>query len=342
MFIVSVDGGATKTIAVCYDDQGTLQGIGVSGPSNFRNVGVEEAGRNLKNATEKSIERSGLDIKDISRYSFALAGVKDSAKSTEDIRNMIGHLSLSAPIMLLNDAEAGFNCRFPGSDGIVAAPGTGMIAYARHGGLVERTSGWGWFIGDEGGAFYTARNAIEKCSKFYDGRITEDSELPAALMKYFNIDEPRKLVNEIYKERTEIRRIAGFTTVVSEMSKRGDRMAVEIIEKSAVEAALAVIALKRTYFDGIDVVFSGYGGVFRAGELYWSTLLSRVKKEYPHIKYKPPLFGYHAVLGSIYLILKDMNLDSSFDLAKSLDALNLMIHSLPKQEKEDYLFIQDE
>jgi N-acetylglucosamine kinase-like BadF-type ATPase len=341
MFFVSVDGGATKTIAVCYDDNGRIHGIGVSGPSNFRNIGIEETGKNLEVAIKRALERSHLDSNNISKYSFALAGVKDSARSTDIINGMVRHLSISAPFVLLNDGEAGFNCRFPGTDGIIAAPGTGMIAYARHGDIFGRTSGWGWFIGDEGGAFYTARRAIEECAKSYDGRLNVDSQLPEALMEYFHVDEPRKLVNEIYSDRIDIRGIAKFTTIISKLSQRGDDLSSRLIRESAFETANSVIALKKMYFSDTDAVFSGYGGVFRAGELYWKTVLSRVENEFPDMNHKPPLFGYHAVLGSIYLTLKDMGIGISFDLEVALKDFNLKIDALSRGEKEDNLFIFD-
>jgi len=341
MFFISVDGGATKTIAACYDDSARIIGVGVSGPSNFRNVGIREASKNLEAAVKKSLSRADLDFDGISKYSFALAGVKDSAKSTDIVRDMVGHLTLASPYMLLNDGEAGFNSRFPDSDGIIVAPGTGMIAYARRGDIFERTSGWGWFVGDEGGAFYTARRAIEECSKVFDGRLYIASDLPDALMEYFNVDEPRKLVNEIYTDRIDIRRIAKFTTIVSGKANEGDELSLRIIKESASEAATAVLALKKKYFHDTKGVFSGYGGVFRAGDIYWNTLLSRVKEQYPDIAYKTPLYGYHAVLGSIYLMLKEIGSATSFNLEEVLNDLNSKIYSLPKEEKENYLFIYD-
>ena len=41
--LISVDGGATKTVAVCYSEDGKIHGMGVSGPGNYRTSGIEMA-----------------------------------------------------------------------------------------------------------------------------------------------------------------------------------------------------------------------------------------------------------------------------------------------------------
>ncbi|MGC8985542.1 MAG: hypothetical protein ACP5JM_02525 [Thermoplasmata archaeon] len=40
MKFLSVDGGATKTISVVYDDSFEIYSAGVSGPTNFRTAGM--------------------------------------------------------------------------------------------------------------------------------------------------------------------------------------------------------------------------------------------------------------------------------------------------------------
>ncbi|MEM4100772.1 MAG: hypothetical protein QXI08_04885 [Thermoplasmata archaeon] len=40
MHFISVDGGATKTISVLYNDNFEIESIGISGPTNFRTVGI--------------------------------------------------------------------------------------------------------------------------------------------------------------------------------------------------------------------------------------------------------------------------------------------------------------
>ena len=339
MHFVSVDGGATKTLAACYSEDGDILGVGVAGPSNFRNIGVEKTKENLSAAVNKSLERAGFNSNDISQFSFALAGVKDSKKSTEIIQTFIGEMRYGRKVMVLNDGEAGFNCRFPGKDGIIAAPGTGMIAYARRGSVFERSSGWGWFIGDEGGAFYTARRSIQESAKVFDGRLESDSRIPEALLRYFRVTEPRQLVNEVYTDPIDIRRIAAFTKIISDYANNGDFMAISLLTESALESAKCVIALKERVFRDTDVNFSGYGGVYRAGDLYWKTLIKSVADKYPAMNPIRPLYGYHAVIGSMYLVLSSLKIDMEFDpdiVAKNLEKA---IEGISSTERREFLLI---
>ncbi len=339
MIFVSVDGGATKTLAACYSDDGLIQGVGVAGSSNFRNVGIEITKENLTLAINRCLNRAGVAADEITQYSFALAGAKDSRKSTEIVEKLIFEMNMSKNVTILNDGEAGFNCRFPGKDGIVVAPGTGMIAYARRGDRFERTNGWGWFIADEGGAFYTAKEAIQESAKFFDGRKETESKLPYALLEYFNVKEPRHLENEIYTNPIDIRRIAAFTKIISNYANKEDPLAIFLLKESAKESANSIIALKKIVFPDVDPEYSGYGGVFRAGEIYWDTMKEQVESEYPNMILKKPLFGYHAVIGSIYLILKSIGKLDEFNIEIEVENLEREISKISKEEKEKYLLL---
>ncbi len=337
MAFVSVDGGATKTMAVCYDSSGKILGMAANGPSNFRNIGVENAKIHLTSAVKGAIERSGLEFSDIDRITFALAGVKDSQKSTEIIDSFVKELKFNAPYSLLNDGEAGYNCRFFGEEGIIAAAGTGMIAFGKFNGNFERSSGWGWLIGDEGGAFYIGRRAIQEAAKLSDGRNVGSVELLSKVMGFFGVKEPRHLVNEVYTNPINIRRIALLAREVSLLSNMGDDISRSIITEAAIEAGRCVNALKRKY-NSPQATVSGYGGVFRAGELYWNSLRDSVLSEFPDSQFKNPLYGYHAVLGSMYIVLKEGNhLDP--DTEAILRDFDANVELLPIEEKQQFLLL---
>lgn len=337
MTYVSVDGGATKTIAVCYDSDGKVLGMAANGPSNFRNVGIENAGNHITSAVRNSIERAGMKFNEIEKITFALAGVKDSRKSTDIIDNFIRKLEFNAPYTLLNDGEAGYNSRFFEDTGIIAAPGTGMIAFGKINGVFERTSGWGWLIGDEGGAFYIGRRAIQESAKTADGRNDVSPVLLDRVMEFFGVNEPRHLVNEVYTNPINIRRIAMLAREVSRLSGGGDELSSSILREAAREAARCVIGLKRAY-NVPELPVSGYGGVFRSGAIYWDTLKETVSFAYEETEYLDPLYGYHAVLGSMYLVLRDSGVNE-INTGKILEDFNVNIEKLPEKEKKDYLLM---
>ena len=337
MAFVSVDGGATKTMAVCYGRTGEILGIGAGGPSNYRNIGVESAKENLYGSIKRAIERSSSSFDEIEKLTFAMAGVKDSKESTSIIEKFVTEMGFNKPYTLLNDGEAGFNCRFFEQDGIISAPGTGMIAYGRKGNVMERSSGWGWLIGDEGGGFYLGRRAIQESARIADGRSGGSQVILDEVMKFFRVQEPRQLVNEVYEKPINIRRIAMVARIVSKLASRGDKTAESLLNEAAEENARCIIALQAR-MSAYDLPVSGYGGVYRSGKIYWEKIKDAVVEKNPGTVFINPLYGYHAVLGSMYMVLKQTG-KKDIDQKGIEDDFNKKIDSLPVSEKSEYLLI---
>lgn len=337
MVFLSVDGGATKTIAVCYGRSGEILGIGAGGPSNYRNIGVESAKANLYGSIKRAIERSSSSFDEIEKLTFAMAGVKDSSESTNIIEKFVAELGFKNPFVLLNDGEAGFNCRFFEQDGIISAPGTGMIAYGRKDNAMERSSGWGWLIGDEGGGFYIGKRAIQESARIADGRSGGSQVVLDEVMKFFSVQDPRQLVNEVYSTPINIRRIAMLARIVSKIATKGDKTALSLLLEAAEENARCITALQNR-MSAYDLPVSGYGGVYRSGKTYWEKIKDTVLEKNPETVFIDPLYGYHAVLGSIYMVLKQIS-KNDIDQNGIEDDFNKKIDALPASEKSEYLLI---
>ena len=65
-------------------------------------------------------------------------------------------------------------CSWAGSlaceDGISVIAGTGSMAYGEYEGRSARAGGWGELIGDEGSAYWIAREGMNLFSRMSDGR----------------------------------------------------------------------------------------------------------------------------------------------------------------------------
>ena len=76
-------------------------------------------------------------------------------------------------------------------------------------------------------------------------------------------------MNEVYSNPINIRRIASVARIVSGLSASGDEKAQEIVHEAATEAGKCVISLL-IKCDNASLEVSGYGGVYRAGDIYWN------------------------------------------------------------------------
>lgn len=338
MMFISVDGGATKTVAVCYSEDGIILGMGISGSGNYRTAGVEKAGKNIREAILRAVHRADVDESEITKFSIALAGVKDSNLKNELVSSIVDK-ERASKVRVLNDGEVGFECRFPGMDGIVICPGTGMVSYGRKGNIFKRVSGWGWILGDEGGAFYIAKRALQETMKIYDGRSGIRSDIPDYVKDYFQINDLKEIVNKVYTNPPEIGRIASFASIVSKLAEKEDDLATLLMEESAAEAARCITSLTESMFGEEKVHFSGYGGLFRASNIYWDKIRKIVLDQHPDMIPSEPLYGYHAVIGSIYLMLKEENMDLKFDLDSEVKSIDNQISRISEYERDRYLLM---
>ncbi len=339
MIRIAIDGGATKTVAALYDDKNIIS-IGVSGPSNYRNIGIYRAIYNIRKAINDALKISAMDEDNILEYIFAVAGVKDSNKSTEIVKSIVKKISGNKNYKLYNDGEAGYFSRFLNDNGIVIAPGTGMIAYGKFNNVFERSSGWGWLIGDEGGGFYIGKMALQEFAQIDDLRDTSESNLNYRIRENFNIKNSRDLVNIIYKSRINVREIAGLAVIVSDLARKNDIIAKDIILHAAEEAAKCGLSLnRRLKFE--NVIISGYGGVYRSGDFYWNALKENILNEIDNAEFIKPIYGYHAVAGSILLSLynNDVNINKN-DINYIINQIDYHINKLPENARHKYLYFK--
>jgi N-acetylglucosamine kinase len=336
--ILSVDGGATKTIAVVYNEDRTILGVGVSGSTNFRNVGISTFKSNMLTAIKKAEENAHVNR--IDEYTFALAGMKDSKKSSDKIMTILNKIIPNSKISYYNDGEAGFYSRFPEGKGIVVAPGTGMVAYGMYNGKKERSSGWGWFLDDEGSAFNIGMKALRETTKSMDGRDERSPKFKEFVRNYYGLSADRDLINIIHKSKFDIRGIALLAKFVSGFAAEGDVVAKEIMNDASAETANAAISLYKRLGKPEDIAISGYGGVLRAGEWYWNLIKKRIDDNIGKRKYKVPLYGYEAIIGSIVMRSISLGFKIGDDEINSLrNQLTKFIVNLNIEDRREYLLL---
>ena len=142
-FVLGVDGGNTKTLALVARDDGVILGSGRAGCGDIYGAGSPEAAiAEIERAVNAGLTEAGIQPSQLTAGAFSLAG----ADWPEDFRLLEGALRLrdyGQRISIVNDAMGALRAGSPDGTGVVVACGTGAAIGARHpDGRVWHSSFW--------------------------------------------------------------------------------------------------------------------------------------------------------------------------------------------------------
>lgn len=318
-YIVGVDGGGSKTEAAIVDTK-TMEiiGYGVSGPSNYHNVGMDNAVINIMDSIMRALENSMLEIEVFDSLCIALAGL-DTRYDLRYVRNRLEAFNLSKKIIVEHDAHEALMAGSYGKPGISVIAGTGSIAYGWDGRNRYIAGDHGWLLGDQGSGFWIGYQALQTAIKMLDGRLPR-GPLADLVLKHFNVKDKEELSYVIYQIGFSVEMIASLAPIVKEAYEAGDQIAKKILKNAASELAEAVkaVARKLNIIGKIHVYYTG--GIFNIDivrEEFENILLRDISGVVvERLKYRP-------VLGALVIAAKSIGLDIQWDQLKGIDMLRV-------------------
>jgi N-acetylglucosamine kinase-like BadF-type ATPase len=176
-----------------------------------------------------------------------------------------------------------------GEDGIVAIAGTGSFVFGRRDGQTMRAGGWGYLFGDEGSAFWIAKQALRSALRFEEGWGVE-TRLHSKLLEASGARRANEVLHLFYTPEWPRLRVARLAAEVDQAAKFGDQAALMILHDAGDQLAEFVSAIRRTLWPkGSEVPASYIGGVFRS-----PAVLSRFQdrlEESGELRVHPPVWG---------------------------------------------------
>lgn len=283
--VIGVDAGGTKTSAwlgrvrtslqtgktsqysetlenfISARDQIEVLGQGLAGPGNPRAVGFETATDNMRQAIEAAfacaqcelspaaalcmgVAGAGRPEEQIRLESWCLAtGLAQRAKATGDAR----------PVLATAYAERSLS-ELKNMHGIALICGTGSMAWGCDATSEARSGGWGYLLGDEGSGYWIALEGLRAACRSVEGRGPITRLLPA-FMERLQLSSPAGLIDAIYGEKFDRRRIASLAEVVIATAERApeksnpaqshaverDEVAAAIVDRAARELCELVL-----------------------------------------------------------------------------------------------------
>lgn len=302
-YVLGVDGGQTKTLAMVATLDGTVVGCGISGPSNHLNE--PGAYERLEKAVKNSIfmATSNLEPGDFRASFFGMASIDPK------VRQIIKKIWHSESTEVDSDTISAWAGATMCNPGIVTISGTGSVSF----GINERmerswSAYWAYLFGDEGSGYDLGRKALRIAARASDGR-GEKSVVLDKILDHFGVHSMDEVRGIIYGRVFERHEIASLACLVIEAAKLNDIVAMCALEEAGVQLAEGAIAvIKRLKMVDQQPLVHPVGGVFEhAGKMLIEPFSKAINESVPTAKVRQPLFS--PIVGSVFMALSKVNGD---------------------------------
>ncbi len=263
MFL-GVDGGGTKTAYALVDADGNLRSSHVGASVDYLAEGVEVARARLSEGLGATLSRALVAPSDVAFAFFGLPAYGEDGRTLEALDALPSGVLGSKHYRCGNDMICSWAGSLACEDGISVIAGTGSLAYGEYAGRQARCGGWGELIGDEGSAYWIAREGMNLFSRMSDGRAGR-GPLHGLVRERLGIANDLELCAHIYGVHADRRgAFAQFARLVHEAAQAGDAAAGAIFTRGARELVDCVAAVRRSLGtpDDVVVAVSHSGGVF--------------------------------------------------------------------------------
>ncbi len=263
MFL-GVDGGGTKTAYALVDADGNLLASHVGASVDYLAGGLDAAHTRLIDGIRTTLALKKLPPSEVVFAFIGLPAYGEDGGLIAALEAMPSALFDTTRYRCGNDMVCSWAGSLACTDGISVIAGTGSMAYGEFAGRQARCGGWGELIGDEGSAYWIAREGINLFSRMSDGRAAR-GPLHRLVRERLGLSDDLYLCSRIYGAGADRRdAFAQFARLVHEAAQGGDTAAAAIFMRGARELVNCVVATRRALGvpDSTVLTVSHSGGVF--------------------------------------------------------------------------------
>lgn len=308
-WVLGLDGGGSRTVALIANEKGRVLGRGESGPATQHTAGLARAAEAIRSATFQALDDAGLMIQALSAACFALVGA-DHTIDRQVMASVIASLGLKCPITLEHDATAALAGATGGRPGAIIIADTGAMAYAEDGtGQRARADGYGPIVGDSGSGYEVGRKAIRAALRHEDGRGPA-TLLTERIMRRFMLGSMTDVLNLVHGNPAPLQRqdIAAIAPKVIQCAQEGDRVALDLIRTAGQELGTSVSAVLRrlAWPANEQIPVAGSGAMFEAGSLLTEPMQQVIQANEPRARLVKP--QHTPSYGAVLLALRSLDI----------------------------------
>lgn len=275
--IAVVDGGGTHCrVAVVDDDDGTLRGWALGGPTNARSAGDDAALDHLCQTIDAAVADAGLRGGDVGLCLATSASI-DTAEISTFLAHGIRARSLpDAEVTVVPDTVGCWAVTADLRPAVIVISGTGSVVLAadRERRIWDRLGGWDFLLDDEGSGFSLGRAALREVMFESEGR-SDAHDLAAAVLAAYGVADADHVGDRVHKPAIDKAAIADLAKVLLARAEAGDPRAVELFHQELEPLASAAATGLARIPDADPVPLGLFGGTF-SSPLYRRAFLDRV------------------------------------------------------------------
>src|SRR5688572_1119341 len=291
MFL-GVDGGGTKTAYAIVDAGGRLRASQVAATIDYLADGLDAAGTRLAEGLKAVLATAAATSRDVDYASIGLPAYGEGGGMTAALDALPAAFLARDRYRCGNDMVCSWAGSLACTDGISVIAGTGCMAYGEYAGRQARCGGWGELIGDEGSAYWIAREGMNLFSRMSDGRAAR-GPLHDLVRERLGLADDLYLCSRIYGARADKRdAFAQFARLVHEAAQSGDADATAIFARGARELDACVLRTPRALAvpPNEAVPVSHSGGVFDNAPAMVDAFRASLAAAPVRLEYRAPRF----------------------------------------------------
>jgi len=242
MFL-GVDGGGTKTAFVLADERGRVLAAHDEGSLYHPEVGLDGVLATLRRGAAQVARAAGIAPDAFAGAWVGLPAFGEDSRVQAELAALPARALPGIPVACGNDLECSHAGALGGADGISLVAGTGSMTWGTWRGRSVRCGGWGEVFGDEGSAYWIAREGLALFSRMSDGRA-ERGPFHALIRERTGLDSDLDLSGRVVNDGARSA-VAAFAVAVHDAARAGDPAARAILRRAAGELADLVRATCR-------------------------------------------------------------------------------------------------